>query len=49
MNPIIKSVVNHYKWTPQEVDELYCDDIDFKGLIYWYNEVKDIVSKSKQK
>ncbi len=49
MNPVIKSVVNHYKWTPKEVSKLYCDDFDFLGLMYWYEQVKDIVAKSKLK
>jgi len=49
MNPIIKSVVNQYHWTPTEISEMYCDDLDFKGLIYWYDEVKEIVRLSKIK
>ena len=49
MTPIINSVVNQYNWTPQVISEMYCDDLDFLGLTYWYEEVKQIVDKSKIK
>jgi len=32
--------VNTYRWTPKEIDELYCDDMDHHGIIYWYKEVE---------
>jgi hypothetical protein len=49
MSSVIKSVVNHYKWTPFEIDKMYCDRMDHLGLMYWYDEVKKIVEQSKIK
>ena len=36
---IIKSVVWEFHWTPFYIDELFIDDIDHHGLIYWYDFV----------
>ena len=41
----IKSVVNEYHWPPKIIDNLYCDDIDYQGLIYWYENLKELHSK----
>jgi hypothetical protein len=49
LKPVIKSVINHYKWPPLEIEKMYCDDFDYYGLMYWYYEVKEIVEKSKLK
>jgi hypothetical protein len=26
---------------------MYCDDLDFQGLLYWYKEVEEIDKKVK--
>lgn len=26
-------------WSPEVFDNLYVDDIDRKGLFFWYNEI----------
>ena len=44
-NHIIKSVVNEYHWTPHYIDDLYCDDIDHYGIIYWYNNILEMHKK----
>jgi len=41
----MKALVKYFKWTPQVIDDLYCDDFDFKGIVYWY-DVAIEVSKS---
>lgn len=49
---MIKSVVRQYHWTPDYVDTLYVDAIDYHGLVYWYNDCKEIekeIEKSKPK
>jgi len=30
-----------YRFTPETLDELFCDDLDFHGLYYWYNDAKE--------
>lgn len=28
---------------------MYCDDLDLLGIMYWYDEVKDIVKSMNKK
>lgn len=28
---------------------MYCDDFDFQGLMYWYNEAKEISESMNKK
>jgi hypothetical protein len=39
---MLTSVINHYKWSPEIVGDLFFDAEDYLGLEYWYNEVKRI-------
>lgn len=43
----IKTIARYYKWKPAEINELFCDDIDHLGLLYWYNDAKEQDDKSK--
>ncbi len=44
---IIKSLGYEYSWaSPFVLEKMFCDDLDFKGLAYWYKELQRI---SKQK
>jgi hypothetical protein len=36
--------VREHKWTFLIIDEMFQDDTDYKGLLFWYDDVK-IVSK----
>jgi len=45
----IKSIVNEFHWSPKIIDNLYCDDIDHHGLIYWFEHLKEVHSKLKNK
>jgi hypothetical protein len=46
---MLKSVVREYKFTPSDIDKLYLDDIDYHGLVYWYNDVLQIQKDLKSK
>lgn len=46
---MIKSVVRQYHWPPQVIEELYHDNIDYRGLEYWYHDVEAIVKEIKNK
>ncbi|ASD51583.1 hypothetical protein [Flavobacterium phage V157] len=41
----VKTIVRYFKWTPQTLNELYCDDLDINSIGYWYNDAVAI-SKS---
>ncbi|PXX26281.1 hypothetical protein C7967_11543 [Thalassospira sp. 11-3] len=38
---MIKSVVRYFKWTPETIDQLFLDDYDHHGLVYWYKDVEE--------
>ena len=43
----IKSVVRHAQFSPDEIAKLYVDEINFHGLIYWYNDAKHAAQQVK--
>lgn len=45
---VIKSLVDYHHWTPQVISEMYCDDYDFQGLFYWYDELIRINKLNKK-
>jgi hypothetical protein len=45
---MLKSVVLYFEWPPNIVAEMYCDDFDFQGITYWYDEVKKIDKNFKK-
>tara|TARA_R110001599_G_scaffold341931_1_gene563269 strand:- start:932 stop:1087 length:156 start_codon:yes stop_codon:yes gene_type:complete len=38
---MIKTVCREHHWTPTDIDELFTDDQDFRGLEFWYQDVKE--------
>lgn len=42
---MIKSIVNEYHWPPNIINEMYCDDFDYKGIKYWYDNLKEMHKK----
>jgi len=46
---VIKSIVDYHHWSPNVIDEMYADDLDFKGLSYWYDEIVRINKMNKPK
>jgi len=41
LDNVIKTIVRSTRWTPHYIADLYCDDYDEFGLIYWYNDIKE--------
>jgi len=46
---VIKSIVDYHHWSPSEIKEMFCDDLDFQGLSYWYDEIVRINKMNEQK
>ncbi len=44
---MIRTVVREHHWSPTAVSRLYLDDIDFNGLEFWYEDVKETVKPKK--
>jgi hypothetical protein len=34
-----------YKWDYKVIGELYYDNIDFEGIVYWYEDAKQYVKE----
>ncbi|WP_181899555.1 hypothetical protein [Flagellimonas nanhaiensis] len=45
---MIITVVRYYKWPPPVIDDMYVDDIDYKGLVFWYNDAEAQDKKHKE-
>ena len=39
---MIRSVVREYKWSPSVIGDLYFDSEDYKGLIFWYEDIVQV-------
>jgi len=46
---MIRSVVREHHWTPQVINDLYLDSRDHRGLVYWYEDVKEVADELKKK
>ena len=46
---MVKTVVGEHHWTPQVIDDLFIDDVDYKGLFYWYDYSKEMNDNLKKK
>jgi hypothetical protein len=44
---MVKSIARTYHWKPQDIMNLYFDKIDMYGLIYWYEDAKEMDSQIK--
>lgn len=39
---MVKTVGRSFSWaSPTVLNEMFCDDLDFFGLDYWYKDVQD--------
>lgn len=45
---MIITVVRYYKWSPPIVENLYLDDLDYNGLVFWYNDAQTQDEKAKK-
>jgi hypothetical protein len=44
---MVKSVVREHHWTPDIIGRLFFDRLDYKGLLYWYDDVKEMDKEMK--
>lgn len=49
LNNMIVSVVREHHWPPDVIGGLFVDALDHRGLIFWYNDVRDCVEEIKKK
>lgn len=43
------SVAREFKWSPGILGDLFFDDQDYKGLIFWYKDVEEMNKQLKDK
>ena len=49
---MVRTVVREHHWSPTEIENLYLDDADFFGLMWWYNDILEVneeLNKKKEK
>lgn len=46
---MIKTVVRENKWSFLIIDDLFLDNIDYKGLEFWYDDIIAISAELKAK
>lgn len=45
MDSMIKSVVRVFKFDPEKIGNLFIDEIDYLGLVYWFNDSQEYVKE----
>ena len=40
-------MVRYHHWTPKTIDGLFLDGMDHFGLLYWEQDVQDVVAEMK--
>jgi hypothetical protein len=46
---MVKTVVREHHWTPDYIADLYADEDDWHGLIWWYSDVVACHKELKKK
>lgn len=46
---MIKSIVREHKWTFLIIEEMFLDEQDFKGIEFWYQDIKEVTEALKPK
>ena len=36
---MVKTVVFRFKWPPNKIGGFFIDNLDYRGLVFWYDEV----------
>lgn len=44
---MVLSVVRSFNWSISEIDKLYVDEIDYHGLVFWYEDIKKNIPKTR--
>ena len=42
---MVKTVVREHHWNLEKIDELYLDKLDNSGLIFWYDDVLEVIAE----
>lgn len=48
MRAVMGSVASEFKQLPRKIDDLYLDDIDMNGLLWWYSAAKKMHRAAKE-
>lgn len=46
LDSIIKSIARVYRWTVADIERLFFDEIDYHGIIYWFNDAKEYIKQT---
>lgn len=37
---MVDTIVFRFKWLPKEIGSFFIDDLDYRGLVYWYERIE---------
>lgn len=46
---MIKTIVRQHHWAPEAMGALYFDDLDYEGLLFWFDEVMEAIAEMKKR
>lgn len=46
---MIRTIVFEYHFQPSEIREMFVDNFDFQGIIFWYEEAERIIKLRNKK
>jgi len=46
---MVRTVVREHHWTPEQINNLYLDDVDHEGLEFWDQDVREVYKSLKKK
>lgn len=46
---MVKSIVREHHWPPDIISGLFFDAEDYQGLVYWYEDVREVDASLKEK
>jgi len=41
----ISTIVREHGWRPEVFEDMFLDDRDEKGLMFWYNDVVEVIKE----
>ena len=48
LDSVVADVKRFYKNSLQEINEMYLDDEDYMGLMFWHNDLKEYVKETEK-
>jgi hypothetical protein len=44
----VKTVVREFKWDHKTIDDMFIDDVDYRSIMYWYDDLVEVHKQLKK-